>query len=214
MLERAEPPPPRIDHPHGQSSPASPHAGAQGSEGLNVLDDHLLAVRAAEGDDDAFATLVRRHSSTLLALAHQLLGNTADAEDAVQDSFLSAWRQLPEFRHDAAFHTWMYRIVTNRCLTTLRRRPAPLPLDTVPEPATRDARSAPAHAAETDATTTALTRALRELNHDQRACWVLRELHGLHYGQIAQITGTSEQSVRGRLFRARRTLTEVMGPWR
>ncbi|MEV8533189.1 sigma-70 family RNA polymerase sigma factor [Streptomyces sp. NPDC051211] len=207
------PPPPSADRPQGPALP--PSAGAQAGRGNPIdLADRLLAVRAAEGDDDAFAVLVRRHSSPLLALAHHLLGNRADAEDAVQDSFLSAWRQLPEFRHSASFGTWMYRITTNRCLNTLRRRPRALPLDTVPEPAARDAGSSPPRAAETDAATAALSQALRELNPEQRACWVLRELHGLHYEEIAHVIGTSEQTVRGRLFRARHALQEAMRPWR
>ncbi|MGP3949986.1 RNA polymerase sigma factor [Streptomyces sp. 7N604] len=183
-------------------------------DGLNSLDDRLLAIRAGEGDDEAFAVLVRRHSRSLLALAHHLLGNIADAEDAVQDSFLGAWRRLPEFRGDAQFRTWMYRIVTNHCLNTLRSRTLTVPLDAVPEPATRNGHTAPERAAESVAATTALAEALGRLSPDQRVCWVLRELHGLHYEEIAQVTGTSEQTVRGRLFRARRSLTKEMGPWR
>ncbi|MEU9237217.1 RNA polymerase sigma factor [Streptomyces subrutilus] len=174
----------------------------------------MLAVRAREGDDEAFAVLVRRHSSHLLALAQHLLGNRADAEDAVQEAFLSAWRQLPEFRHSASFGTWMYRIVTNRCLNVLRRRPRPVPLESVAEPAAADPSSSPPRAAETEAATTALVRALMELRPELRACWVLRELHGLHYDEIAHVLGASEQTVRGRISRARRALMEAMRPWR
>ncbi len=61
-------------------------------------DDALLAVRAAEGDEDAFAVLVHRHAPALIRLATSLLGTGAEAEDAVQDAFLSAWRRLPEFQ--------------------------------------------------------------------------------------------------------------------
>ncbi|MFD3874845.1 RNA polymerase sigma factor [Streptomyces sp. NPDC058623] len=213
MRDRTRPPPPpSTDRPQGPAPP--PIAGAQAGQDVPTdLADRLLAVRAAEGDDDAFAVLVRRHSSPLLALAHHLLGNQAEAEDAVQDAFLAAWRQLPEFRHSASFGTWMYRIVTNRCLNT-RRRPRTLPLDAVPEPAAHEPGSSPPRIAETDAATVALFQALRELNPEQRACWVLRELHGLHYEEIAHVTGTSEQTVRGRLFRARHALQEAMRPWR
>lgn len=186
----------------------------RGAETLIDMEDGLLAVRAGEGDDEAFAVLVRRHSASLLALGHHLLGNSADAEDAVQEAFLSAWRRLPEFRHGAAFRTWMYRIVTNRCLNILRGRARVVPLETVAEPAAPDVRSAPARVAETDATISALATALRGLSAEQRACWVLRELHGLHYEEIAQVMNTSQQTVRGRLFRARRSLTEAMEPWR
>jgi RNA polymerase sigma-70 factor (ECF subfamily) len=98
---------------------------ARGEEWRVADRDSLLVVRAAEGDESAFETLVRRHGPVLLGLAHRLLGNRADAEDAVQESLVSAWRRLPEFRRQAAFRSWMYRIVTNRCLSVLRaRRPA------------------------------------------------------------------------------------------
>ncbi|MBT2420772.1 RNA polymerase sigma factor [Streptomyces sp. ISL-22] len=178
------------------------------------LPDGLLAVRAAEGDEDSFAVLVQRHSRPLLALARCMLGNAQDAEDAVQDAFVSAWRRLPEYRHGAQFRTWMYRITVNRCLTMRRRRLPPLPLDAVAEPATGDEWSSPARAAEQNAATAALARALGELDAGQRVCWILRELQGLPYKEIAHVTQTSEQTVRGRLFRARRSLKEAMAPWR
>ncbi|MFF1485749.1 RNA polymerase sigma factor [Streptomyces sp. NPDC058319] len=178
------------------------------------LPDGLLAVRAAEGDDDSFAALVRRHGSSLLALARCMLGNPQDAEDAVQDAFVSAWRRLPEYRHSAEFRTWMYRITVNRCLTMRRRRPPPLSLDAVVEPAAGDAWSQPARSAEQDAATAALSRALAGLDAGQRLCWILREVQGLSYKEIAHVTRTSEQTARGRLFRARRSLQEAMGPWR
>ncbi|WP_406438408.1 RNA polymerase sigma factor [Streptomyces sp. NBC_00631] len=178
------------------------------------LPDGLLAVRAAEGDEDSFAVLVQRHSRPLLALACHLLGNAQDAEEAVQDAFVSAWRRLPEYRHGAEFRTWMYRITVNRCLNTRRRRLPPLPLDAVAEPATGDGRSSPARAAEQDAAAAALACALGELDAEQRVCWILRELQGLSYKEIAHVTRASEQTVRGRLFRARRSLKEAMAPWR
>ncbi|WP_079125399.1 RNA polymerase sigma factor [Streptomyces lushanensis] len=181
---------------------------------LGFLDSGLLAARAAEGDDDAFAVLVHRHSAPLLALAHHLLGNPSDAEEAVQDAFISAWRRLPEFRGDAAFRTWMYRIVTNRCLNVLRGQAPTVSLTAVPEPTARDAGGEPARAAESAAATAALAQALHDLRPGQRVCWILRELHGLSYEEVAQVLGESEQTVRGRLFRARRTLTREMSSWR
>jgi RNA polymerase sigma-70 factor (ECF subfamily) len=178
------------------------------------LPDRLLAVRAAEGDVDSFAVLVQRHSRSLLTLARCILGNPQDAEEAVQDAFVSAWRHLPEYRHRAEFRTWMYRITVNRCQTKCHRRPPPVPLDTVAEPAAGDAWSQPARTAEEDAAMAALFRALAELDAGQRVCWILREVQGLPYKEIAHVTRTDEQTVRGRLFRARRSLQEAMGPWR
>ncbi|MFE9093733.1 RNA polymerase sigma factor [Streptomyces sp. NPDC007264] len=178
------------------------------------LPDGVLAVRAAEGDEGSFAVLVRRHSRSLLVLARCMLGNPQDAEEAVQDAFVSAWRRLPEYRHEAEFRTWVYRITVNRCLTMCRHRPPPLSLDAVAEPEAGDAWSQPARSAEQDAATAALSRALAGLDTGQRACWILREVQGLPYKEIAHVTRTSEQTVRGRLFRARRSLQEAMGPWR
>ncbi|OKI25698.1 RNA polymerase subunit sigma-70 [Streptomyces sp. CB03911] len=184
-------------------------------EHTGPVSDQLLAVRAAEGDDDAFAVLVGRHSAALLTLARHLTGNRQDAEDMVQESLLSAWRRLPDFRGDAAFGTWLYRIVTNRCLSFLRSRPAPtVPPDIRPEPAAFPAHGAPEQVAEAHAATRALVQALAGLDPGQRACWILRELHGMHYGEIARTLGISEQTVRGRLFRTRRYLAEAMDPWR
>lgn len=214
MRNRSDPPPPLgTGPPTRPPKPASADVAAEQAL-ADTLDDGVLAVRASEGDEDAFAILVRRHSGRLLALARHLLGNRTDAEDAVQDAFLNAWRRLPEFRHSAAFGTWMYRIVTNRCLNALRHPPHPLALDALPEPADVTADSSPPQVAEADAAAAALTKALLGLRPELRVCWVLRELHGLHYDEIAHIVGCSEQTVRGRLFRARRALMEAMRPWR
>lgn len=177
-------------------------------------DDGLLAVRAGEGDEEAFETLVRRYGPVLLTLATRLLGSRTEAEDAVQDSLVSAWRKLPEFRGDAAFGTWVHRIVTNRCLNVLRARRPVTPLDTVPEQPAPDHHDSPARSAETHAAVEALSVAMAGLSPEQRVCWVLRELDGTSYETIAETVGISQQAVRARVFRARRYLTEAMGAWR
>lgn len=213
---RERPPPPHARRGHTAAPGRFPSPStATRPDRTGSVSDQLLAVRAAEGDDDAFAVLVGRHSAVLLTLARHLTGNRQDAEDVVQESLLSAWRRLPDFRGDAAFRTWLYRIVTNRCLSFLRSRPvAAVPLDVRPEPAAFPARGAPEQAAEAHAATRALAHALAGVDPGQRACWILRELHGMHYGDIARTLGVSEQTVRGRLFRARRSLAEAMDPWR
>ncbi|MDT3396569.1 sigma-70 family RNA polymerase sigma factor [Streptomyces sp. B1866] len=191
----------------GGVRPAAPRAAAR-------TPDDVLALRAAAGDDAAFEVLVRRHHAVLLQLAGRLLGSAAEAEDAVQEAFVSAWRRLPEFRGEAAFGSWMYRIVTNRCLNALRSRPRTQPLESVPEPVAPEHQSSPVRAAESAASVHALVAALAGLTPEQRACWVLRELHGLSYEDIAAAVGIGVQAVRGRIFRARRQLTEAMGTWR
>ncbi|WP_373304095.1 RNA polymerase sigma factor [Streptomyces subrutilus] len=173
-----------------------------------------MTVRAAEGDEEAFEALVHRYGPRLLRLATRLLGNGGEAEDAVQDAFVSAWRKLPEFRGEAGFGTWIHRIVTNRCLNVLRARTSVADLDTVPEPAAPDHAVSPARAAESHATAEALAAAMAGLSSEQRVCWVLREVEGVPYETIADLVGISQEAVRARVFRARRCLTEAMAAWR
>jgi RNA polymerase sigma-70 factor (ECF subfamily) len=105
----------------------------------------------------------------------------------------------------------MYRIVTNRCLSLLRRR-RPVPVGDIDD--RRPAPDDPGRTAELDAGLTALGRAVQALPDELRVCWVLRELAGLSYIDIAQITQASEDAVRGRIHRARVRLAEVMASWR
>ena len=90
--------------------------------------DHDLMARAAKGDGRAFRTLAERHTGAALRLARRILGNGAMAEDVVQDALLRAWINAPRWRPEAAFRTWLYRIVVNLCLNA-RRRASDLPLD-------------------------------------------------------------------------------------
>ncbi|PWI17820.1 RNA polymerase subunit sigma-70 [Streptomyces sp. Act143] len=178
------------------------------------IGDSLLVVRAAEGDEDAFAALVQRHAPTSIRLATRLLGTPAEAEDAVQDAFLSAWRRLPEFQGQASFGTWMYRIVTNRCLNVLRSRRPVAPLESAGEVPAAEYTTSPARITEARDAVRELRDALDLLSAEQRACWVLRELDGRSYEFIADTVGISQEAVRARVFRARRCLTQALGAWR
>lgn len=186
-----------------------PHEG--GTPPPPALDEATLVVRAQEGDARAFAELARRHQSALYRLAVRVVGDAVEAEDALQDALLDAWRRIGRFRGDAAFGTWMYRIVTNRCLDTVRRR-RPEPVEDVEVPA-RPADD-PERAAERGAGMAALRTALAALPDEQRVCWVLREMEGLGYAEISAVTGASEDAVRGRIHRARTRLAEAMRAWR
>jgi RNA polymerase sigma-70 factor, ECF subfamily len=181
-----------------------------GAPGVGELDEATLVVRAQEGDVRAFGELARRHQAALYRLAVRVMGDAGEAEDALQEALLDAWRRVGHFRGDSAFSTWMYRVVTNRCLGMLRRR-RPVPVGRVVESAAPDS---PERSAEVDAGLAELGHGLRSLRAELRVCWVLRELEGLGYAEIAQITGATEDAVRGRIHRARVQLAEVMRPWR
>src|SRR5690242_19884712 len=96
--------------------------------------DPDLMARAATGDERAFRTLAERHAAAALRLARRILGNEAMAEDVVQDAFLRVWTNAPRWRPQAAFRTWLYRIVVNLCLNATRRAPD-LPLGAAGDPA-------------------------------------------------------------------------------
>jgi RNA polymerase sigma-70 factor (ECF subfamily) len=191
--------------------PGRPPTDRPGHSGPAELDEQTLVVRAQEGDAHAFELLARRHQDALFRLAVRVMGDHAEAEDALQEALLDAWRRIGRFRGDSAFSTWMYRVVTNRCLGMLRRR-RPLPVDEIEAPA--PARDSPERAAERGAGMAALTRALQGLPDDLRVCWVLREIEGLGYAEISAITGAGEDAVRGRIHRARTRLAEEMRAWR
>jgi RNA polymerase sigma-70 factor (ECF subfamily) len=184
---------------------------------LNVLelDEATLVARARDRDVAAFEVLVRRYQRRIYALCLRMLnGARGEAEDIAQEVFLTAWRRLPDIDTDAAFGGWLYRTATNRCLNALRRpRPPVAELDDQAVPATH-ADADPARSAVNAAAMTALSTALAQLPPTQRVCWLLREVHGRPYEEIAQLIGRTTGAVRGRIARARSELAEVMAPWR
>lgn len=188
-------------------------ADAPGAREARLLDDTTLVVRARDGDVRAFEELLRRYQDQIYRLAWRMLGNAAEAEDLVQEVFLAAWRGMASLQAEAAFAGWLYRLAVNRCLNALRGRRSVAELDPLVLRSTRSDEQ-PEQAAEVDAQISALNAALRRLTPPQRACWLLREVHGCSYEEIAEILDTSATAVRGRIARARAILAEVMRPWR
>ncbi|MGN2641738.1 RNA polymerase sigma factor [Nocardia takedensis] len=178
-----------------------------------VTDDATLVSRARDGDVRAYEQLVVRTQGRMFRLATKMLANRSDAEDVVQEVYLDAWRRLPQLEADGAFVSWLYRMTTNRCLNVIRARRPAVDLDPDDTESPRsDAR--PEHAAQVSGQLRALNEALGTLTPEQRACWLLRELDGLSYAEIADIVGANTTAVRGRIARARAQLAEVMKPWR
>jgi RNA polymerase sigma-70 factor (ECF subfamily) len=176
---------------------------------MGAASDGDLVSRAQAGQLDAFEELVRRHRLGTYRVALRMLGDESDAEDATQDAFVQAWRNLAGFRADAAFSTWMYRIVTNRCLNLLRarRRTEALPEDRE-APASRPDRIAEGRWQVED-----LKRAIGRLTPEQRAPLVLREFEGCSYEEIAQALELTIPAVKSRLHRARLELLAAMRSW-
>jgi RNA polymerase sigma-70 factor, ECF subfamily len=173
------------------------------------VEDSILVRAAQNGDVDAFEELVRRYQTSLYRVALRMLGSRADAQDAVQETFVRAWRALPRFRHDSAISTWLYRIVTRRALDRIASRRSTGTLDEVEVEAGPD----PAQAAEHQERLRAIRRAIATLPPDQRAALVLREFEGLSYQEVAQVVGASVPAVKTRIHRARLTVIQQTSSW-
>lgn len=178
------------------------------------MDDRQLAAAARDGDEAAFATLVRRHSGGLHRTVARILIDDAEAWDVVQMAYLRAWQSLGRYNPRWSFATWLYRIGTNLAIDLVRSR------------SSRDR----AHKASTEhhlrvvggqeATTTELARSheidailsqlVDALTPQQRAAFVLREVEGLETAEVATVLGCSATTVRNHVFQARKALKREM----
>lgn len=174
-------------------------------------DDHELAAAAAAGDLTAFGELVRRHQDFVYGAVLRVVKNTTLAEDLTQDCFLRAYRALPDFRGDSKVRSWLYRIGTNLALNAVTRT-REVPTDILPE--VLPTAAGPDRQAEVSALAEALRRAIDELPDDLREPLVLREVHHLSYEEIANRLDMPLNTVRTRIFRARRSLQDQMEAWR
>lgn len=188
-----------------------------GSGAATELDEPTLVARAQDGDLAAFEALVDRYQGPLFRLARRMLINRTDAEDVVQDSLIAIWRRLPLINDPGAFGGWAYKITTNRCLDLIKQR-ATRRTDTVAgddlDQVQPDRAAGPAQQAQLGAEREALAALLQTLPPRQRACWLLREVHGRSYAEISGILSITETAVRGQLARARAGLTRGMSSWR
>jgi RNA polymerase sigma-70 factor (ECF subfamily) len=172
-------------------------------------DDREYAAAARDGDEDAFAALVRRHSGGLHRTVARILNDDAEAWDVVQMSFLKAWQQLGRYNPRWSFATWLYRIGTNLAIDLLRAR----------DSRQRAHRSgmehrlrlvAPGERASDQAghkeVDTILSQLVGLLTPQQRAAFVMREVDGMATAEVAEVLECSATTVRNHVFQARKVL--------
>jgi RNA polymerase sigma-70 factor (TIGR02960 family) len=199
------------------------------------MDTTNLIARSRAGDHNAFRNLVEMHSHELQVHCYRILGSLQDAEDALQETLVSAWRSLGEFGQRSSLRTWLYQIATNRCLSMLRadsrRTPIahPLPEATLPEPTGAgdppwlepypdvlldhlvDQRPGPeARYETTEAISLAFITALQLLPPRQRAVLVLRDVLGYRASEVANMLDATQESVQSALKRARATVDKYL----
>jgi RNA polymerase sigma-70 factor (ECF subfamily) len=183
--------------------------------------DQLLVERVQRGDKKAFELLVIKYQRKLLRLVSRLVRDQAEAEDAVQEAFIKAYRAIPQFRGDSAFYTWLYRIGINTAknyLVTQGRR-APTSTESNAEEAEtfddgeqlRDINT-PESMLATKQIAATVNTAMDALPEELRVAITLREIEGLSYDEIAEAMGCPIGTVRSRIFRAREAVAEKLRP--
>lgn len=188
-----------------------PITSARGS--LHDADDATLADRASDGDIHAFEVLVRRYGALLRVVSGRVLGSTSEVDDVVQETFITAWQQLPTLENTKVVKSWLVRIASRKSIDRLRARREHDDI-AQQEDILHDAGPGPEHVAEASSRQQALTRALATLPEDQRRSWVLKELSHYSYDDIARELDVPATTVRGLLVRARKNLIREMEAWR
>jgi len=183
---------------------------------MEIPDDLRLIMRFKAGDLSAFEELVVKYQDRIYNLCRYKLGNARDADDAAQDIFIKAFRNLKDFKPEKTFYTWLYRIGINTCLDYRRKSfsassflqslswgitsPSDQSLsDTTPE-----------KLYELKETRKSVEFALAKLPEKLRAVIILREIEQLTYEEIAEIMNSSIGTVKSRISRARATLREIL----
>jgi RNA polymerase sigma-70 factor (ECF subfamily) len=198
------------------------------------MTEHELLEAARQGDEDAFGRLIEPYRRELHAHCYRMLGSISDAEDALQETMLSAWRGLPRFEGRSSLRSWLYRIATNACLKAIERRPKRvLPIDYAPA---ADPHDGPAEAVaenlwlepypdeklglesgllgpdaryeQRESLELAFTAALHNLPARQRAVLILRDVLGFSARETAEMLETSPVSIDSALQRAHNTVDE------
>ncbi len=174
-----------------------------------VTADGALIERSQQGDLHAFDLLMAEHEDHVYHLAYRITGNPQDAQDAAQETFMKAYRALPRYRHEASFHTWLYRIATNAALDMVRRRAqaSSVSLEDV-TPAAQT--GGPEDEVQRREVQRRVHAALATLPPDHRAIVLLRDLQGFAYTEIAAILRIPVGTVRSRLSRAREALRPLL----
>ncbi|MDW8345218.1 MAG: sigma-70 family RNA polymerase sigma factor [Verrucomicrobiae bacterium] len=182
-------------------------------------DDETLVARARRGDVAAYDVLVDRYKERLYALAYHMTGNHEDANDLVQEAFIKAYRSLKNFRGNSSFYTWIYRITVNFTLNHLKRRgrhvhfsldDVDTAIETDPQFVELMSHVTPRREVGLNELQRRLNEALQKLSEKHRMVVIMHDIQGMTHADIAKATGTSEGTVRSRLFYARQQLQGLL----
>ena len=191
--------------------PSEHLAGGHGPATTDALtEDAALAAACRLGDLGAYERLYRMHGARMKNLARNVLGNSTDAEDAVQETFLKVQRSIAGFRGQSSFVTWTYRILINTCYDARRSRQRKREVVNadVEETPHLEPRAPGAH----PTLRMALERALESLTRHQRDVFLLYEVEGFRHAEIAGMLEMTETASKNTLFQAKKNLRQMLEP--
>jgi len=212
-------PPHRNGSAHDPAPTSPPVSGKAGSSPDDpVAVEQCLVARLKAGDSAAFEELVRTHGPRMLALARRYLPRETDAEDTLQDAFLSVFRSIGTFAGESRLTTWLHRVTVNAALMRIRarsRRPETLlgdvKVDVMAEPRGEVAWSSTAtEVLSREETRNAVRRSLDRLQEESRIVVRLRDIEGMDLREISRLLGIGVNTVKSRLSRGRLALRTVL----
>ena len=174
------------------------------------MNELLLISRARGGDRDAFGELVEQYRDNVYRLAYRMCGNAYDADEAAQEAFVAAWRALPNFRGDAKFSTWLYRLTTNAAIDVMRREKRHQTVGDGEMVDLADDADSPQETVERTEQQEAVQKALATLSEEYREVLLLRYMEELDYAEIAEVLQLPSGTVKSRINRAKAALKTAL----
>ena len=174
------------------------------------MNELLLISRARGGDRDAFGELVEQYRDNVYRLAYRMCGNAYDADEAAQEAFVAAWRALPNFRGDAKFSTWLYRLTTNAAIDVMRREKRHQTVGDGEMMDLADDADSPQETVERTEQQEAVQKALATLSEEYREVLLLRYMEELDYAEIAEVLQLPSGTVKSRINRAKAALKTAL----
>lgn len=174
------------------------------------MNEILLISRARGGDREAFGALVEQYRDNVYRLAYRMCGNAYDADEAAQEAFVAAWRALPNFRGDAKFSTWLYRLTTNAAIDVMRREKRHQTVGDGEMVDLADDADSPQETVERTEQQEAVQKALATLSEEYREVLLLRYMEELDYAEIAEVLQLPSGTVKSRINRAKAALKTAL----
>ena len=186
-----------------------------------MADEKRLIKKAQKGDVDAFQQIITEYQAIVYNISYRYAGNFHDASDMAQEVFLKMFRSINTFRFQSKFSTWIYRVATNTCLDLVKKQKKSAPTVSIDDrfedeegsafgSEIADSRYSPEDRTEEAETRDVVNRAIGRLPDDYKTAVILRDIRGLSYDEIAEITDCSVGTVKSRISRARKNLREIL----